>query len=665
MKRVFSIKNNTFGTSLSKLTLLFIVFITIFSCMSIVFGNKSSRVSADHVLTKVNFEQSFVGGGGSSGGSSGSGSGSLVGTSTFSGGTGTATNPYKISTRADFESLAQGAKDSESISDAAFGYYNKHFVMTNDIDLAGFSGVPYFTGASFDGAGHKIKNMSATFGLFKHINAYGCSVTIKNIILQSGGISVSQFSGSASSIDVGSLAGFVSTLTYDYDTSSNAFVNKKSNYSVTISNCYNIGVNIAINGSLSAGTAVSAGGLVGCSSGSVTIKNCANYASVFIHSNNTTISGVQSGGIVGVCDGTQIQTCSNNNSVGVFPGSYKIPFSAAGGIAGAAKDSTITKCVNNGDVFASSYASTDNTTIHYAYAGGILAHATSGVTISYCYNTGDVDSNSMTRCDDTTYYINLQKKSYTSVLEDGRTFKTAEYPNVYFYYTYAFSGGIVATEQANLSYCYNLGKVTAPSQTSVYGLFFYIYGFLFESNRFRYSFSFSTYKNNAFPIAPASTSYTRSYLYYSQIMQNDEISYTDHNYVNYQLSSSQYGNNSSYTKTHDLGCKTRSYSVKISQDYASTTPYYTQIYFYIIDNNGDSNNVLVNQGSLSYTNSITSSFYALPGRTYLTFAKIPTSSAGSYSNTIKTISFYKNGQWSSQKYNEVNNGYPFLSEMYW
>ena len=73
----------------------------------------------------------------------------------YSGGSGTAEDPYQISTAADMNAIGTDSND-----------WDKYFVVTNDIDMSSIPGTAYnsiypFTGV-FDGNNHTISNFSYT-----------------------------------------------------------------------------------------------------------------------------------------------------------------------------------------------------------------------------------------------------------------------------------------------------------------------------------------------------------------------------------------------------------------------------------------------------------------------------------------------------------------------
>ncbi len=86
---------------------------------------------------------------------------------TYSGGSGTAEDPYRISTAADWTELT-----------TASGDWEKHFILTADIDLEGIDLVPVgnddteFSGV-FDGFGHTIRNVSIVMPSSNYVGLFG------------------------------------------------------------------------------------------------------------------------------------------------------------------------------------------------------------------------------------------------------------------------------------------------------------------------------------------------------------------------------------------------------------------------------------------------------------------------------------------------------------
>ncbi len=123
----------------------------------------------------------------------------------YSGGDGTADNPYQVSTIADWQELAATPDD-----------YSKHFILTNDLDFSGIAMTPIAAGASsaglyqgvpfagvFDGQGYSIRNAVIDLPAFSFVGLFSCVDTdglIQNLNIQNIRIVGNHY--------VGGLAGF-------------------------------------------------------------------------------------------------------------------------------------------------------------------------------------------------------------------------------------------------------------------------------------------------------------------------------------------------------------------------------------------------------------------------------------------------------------------------
>lgn len=250
----------------------------------------------------------------------------------YSGGTGTAADPYQLGTADDLLGLS-----------AASGDWDKHFVLTADIDLdgqtflqapiapdisvgAGFQGTPFI--GMFDGRGHTVFNLTITastqdyVGLFGFVGVGGRikNMGVVNVAIQGRGY-------------VGGLAGKI-----------------------------NLGELIACHadGSVN-GTSSSAGGLVG-----------ENYGSTitFCHAVGPVVGATGVGGLVGANNG-RLSACYADCSV-VGTGQY----SNAGGLVGYNEGNTTINCFAAGSVIGS------------IYVGGLVG--TNGAALIHCYSVGSV-----------------------------------------------------------------------------------------------------------------------------------------------------------------------------------------------------------------------------------------------------------------------------------
>jgi hypothetical protein len=258
----------------------------------------------------------------------------------YSGGTGTADDPYQIAIAADLLALAANTAD-----------YGKCFILTADIDMEGqvfttaiiavdtvagrsFEGTA-FTG-TFDGNGHKITNFTINggsnwyLGLFGYIGSGG---SVKNLGLEDFAVSGSEC--------IGGLVGY------------NGY-----NYDGTIVNCY------------STGTVTGRdylGGLVGYNLGG-SISNC--------YSTGEVSGSWFVGGLVGQTWGGSISHCYSTSAIS---GSLYV-----GGLVGS-NYGNISDCYSTG-VVTGGHNSAD--------LGGLVGINHYDCSISNCYSTGAVTGGS-------------------------------------------------------------------------------------------------------------------------------------------------------------------------------------------------------------------------------------------------------------------------------
>ncbi|MHC4501196.1 MAG: GLUG motif-containing protein [Planctomycetota bacterium] len=255
----------------------------------------------------------------------------------YSGGSGTAEDPYRISTAADMNAIGTNPGD-----------FDKYFVVTNDIDMSSIPGTAYnniypFTGV-FDGNNHTISNFSFVIttgrvGLFGNVDGGA----VKDLGLVDPHVDAGAW--------VGSLAGSIEG-------------------GATISNCYVKG------GSVSGRFNI--GGLVGeiDTPGGGTVSNC--YATC-----NVTGSDFGIGGLVGKIEsgsGGTVTKCYATGSVTLITGPF--PGTSVGGLVGLNWGGTITESCAAGSVVADN--NSDGCT------GGLVGSNYSGTSITNCYATGSV-----------------------------------------------------------------------------------------------------------------------------------------------------------------------------------------------------------------------------------------------------------------------------------
>lgn len=248
----------------------------------------------------------------------------------FSGGSGTDSDPYKISTVGDLKQLAIDVNGGTN-------YQGDYFQLQNNIALndeeewtpIGNSSGKYFNG-TFNGSGKAITGLMISpastgtqgyFGLFGHVGSGG---VIQNLHV-SGSINVEK---------------------------------SETNY---------------------------AGGLVGSIEGGI-IENCSSAVTVTLESNSAASYGsVYSGGIAGSLSGGTIKNCYSYISGNHISGnpiraysSYSYVSTYAGGIVGAVKSNGVVEnCYATGGVAANHY-NADTSYAGASYAGGIVGRIESG-----------------------------------------------------------------------------------------------------------------------------------------------------------------------------------------------------------------------------------------------------------------------------------------------
>jgi len=261
---------------------------------------------------------------------------------TYSGGSGTHTQPYIIDAPVDWQNLMMTAWD-----------WNKFFVLTSDLDLSGLALTPVghatigFTGV-LDGRGHRIRNavINGTSdrdqtGLFGRVGLMGRIANLGVVDVNVQGHSL-----------VGGLVGVNSgTIDSCYVTGSVAGTGESvgglaGSNSRVITSCHVIGTVTGAN---------SVGGLVGYAGGA--IASC--------HATGTVTGTTAVGGLVGA-GGAAIMSCQAANSV---RGTTSV-----GGLIGGLSSGTITLCCASGTVDG------------YASVGGLIGSVSHSV-IDSCYAT--------------------------------------------------------------------------------------------------------------------------------------------------------------------------------------------------------------------------------------------------------------------------------------
>jgi len=344
----------------------------------------------------------------------------LPATAKYSGGSGTADDPYQIATAADLIALGETPED-----------YDKHFVLTADIDLDpnlpgrkvfdravvaadandtedGFQGTA-FSGV-FEGNGHRISHLTirgedfvGLFGLLGWWDAPGGEV--KNLgMVDAHTVGSGRSVGALAAYNCGSMSRCYNTGAVNGGSHVGGLVGVNGG---TIADCYSTGA-VSGEGPI--------GGLVGNNGG--TIADCYNTGAVsgegFI------------GGLVGHNYGTMADCYSTGAISGI--GSY------VGGLVGLNELSgAVTNCYSTGGV-----SSTD----FNGFVGGLVGDNRGDV--AHCYNAGAVSGN---RCVGGLVGWN-DHGSVTDCCSTGVVSGNSEV------------GGLVAVNGGAVTHCYSTGMVT-------------------------------------------------------------------------------------------------------------------------------------------------------------------------------------------------------------
>jgi PKD repeat protein len=244
---------------------------------------------------------------------------------TYSGGSGTAGDPYLISTPADLITLSNPANSSD--------WSNRYFLLTNDIDMNGVAGfTPIGTSANdfgsvFDGAGYAIHNLEVNMPSLDFVGLFGdCTFAqIRNLGIVDGIITGRR--------GVGAIAGrlYSSSITECYATGN---VTGTQEVGGLVGSMGTADLSLSFtSGSVSGANTV--GGLAGTNGNGGKISACYSTA-------NVNASSDYAGGFIGssisdiiACYSTGTVTCNGTRSGG-FCGSNSATF---GGIAACFWDS--------------------------------------------------------------------------------------------------------------------------------------------------------------------------------------------------------------------------------------------------------------------------------------------------------------------------------------
>ena len=276
-------------------------------------------------------------------------------------GTGTAADPYLVSTAADFKAMAKNCNADHKGT-------GEYFKMTNDIDFGGTADSPaqlpaidkdgnaqitkiaYGFDGTFDGDGHTISGIYHTENgnnaEGKYNALFGCidkNGVVKNIVFsENNHITSYNYVGSIASLNMG-----------------------------TIENCSNYADITATN--------FAAGGICGFMvNGNGTVKDCHNYGNVTAMTYASGICGGSQSGKSITTYSYLIEGCTNSGNLSTSNGL------GSAGIAGS-YSGAIRNCTNSGNV-----DDTQGTAKSKQYTAGIVSCASFAVDIDGCTNSGSI-----------------------------------------------------------------------------------------------------------------------------------------------------------------------------------------------------------------------------------------------------------------------------------
>lgn len=274
-------------------------------------------------------------------------------------GSGTETDPYQISSAADFMVLANNI----SADNTGAGEY---FKMTKDIDFDGDASNP----VQLPSIGKEgITNISTVTWGFEGTFDGGNNSIYYIYHTNDGNNREGQFNALFSSVGVNGVIKNIIFSTQNYISTYNYAGAIASICKGTIDNCTN-SANITATGAFAAGIC---GYLAG---GTGTISNCKNYGDIQAMTfASGIVSGSQSGGVITDCSGYSVISCTNSGTMSTTNGT------GSAGIAGSFSGN-IKNCQNSGKIDDSAKAG--------QYTAGIVSSTTYPAEISGNTNTGEV-----------------------------------------------------------------------------------------------------------------------------------------------------------------------------------------------------------------------------------------------------------------------------------
>lgn len=344
---------------------------------------------------------------------------------TFSGGTGTEADPYKIAKAEDFTELAN------EVNEKANSFTGKYFALQNDITFASSFSYPTigkwvsfreqnkFDGV-FDGKNHTLTNLVLTSkdgerygglfgivdtaGVVKNINLVNPRVTVDAGTSLSGGTVVGQLAGTVDNVHVtggsynatisGFKGGLVGNLVgggYVLNSSYSGSMSCVNTFAAIVGQNYGVVRNCWSDATLTAQleSQTFTGGIVGVALGSmagegkpqVEISDCYYFGTLSSANGNC-------GGILGNGQQVVVERCWNAGYI--QSGNY------TGGLAGQLTDATVKDCYNSGTVYNQSTSAVGGLV-------GYLSGTAAKTTIENCLSFGTIFNSIIARTEGCEY----------------------------------------------------------------------------------------------------------------------------------------------------------------------------------------------------------------------------------------------------------------------
>lgn len=606
MKNDFLNSKNVFcGKNFASLVLIFMVAITIVSGLSIVANtvfNSSEQILASSASLLKASNSDISFSQGPEGGSGGS----------------AITPTLKISSASDLVDFALKVNSGNN-------YSERTVMITQKIDLSGVNFVSignslsnYFAG-TFDGGGYVIDNLAITgtsdaVGLFGYVNG----ATIKNVVVR----------GSVKATDKCEYAGGVAGYAIG-----GSFIN-----CVNIARVENESAKITSDSKMP-----SAGGIVGYTLSS-NFTLCRNYGTILCSSNaDFTFCSA------GICCGMAgtIERCYNCGMIQA--GNASIGSSTACGICFYG---TVTNCYNNGSITA--YGPTKTQTYYFLLIDGV--YKKDGVLMSYqrgpdyapeevpieggmqlatCMRYGSKNFWGSYTC----HVYGVEVGKYMSEIQDDE-FQKKEYIS-----TQAYACGICFFGE--VSNCYNYGSVSSRTETVRWTFSLRLSASYGYSDTQRFCFNFI--QQYTYPICAFSSSVSNAYHNYTTIIN---ISYYTINNTTVALTTSR-GVSNEYAvtvKKNKKGTKTETHYFRVVKDSNSDK---VRLYARNSDGSGLVTSIF---GELKDLKAV------FNGNDYISFEGLDV--PGTKISNLSTINFNSSAIWDKGNSN-INNGRPFIKELYW